>query len=171
MWLTILIITVFLIGVLSGHIFGISGWTSLYAGCEMQTSILRELLETPAHKRSDRLLDLCFFQLSNKRLPIDISHFLTDEVIDHLDARINDPAPIPNPRNITIIKAHGPHRFKLDYSTPSIYHPMGYEEEVVTVVQRIKDHRRKRENQHMEVVTQSGNTSNYDDGLLARKAA
>ncbi|APA13732.1 predicted protein [Sclerotinia sclerotiorum 1980 UF-70] len=170
----VLIVTVFLIGLLLGILIGNSAWAALLVGSKIQTSILRELLETSADKRSDRILDLCFFQLAKTTWSEDVDHFLTDEVINHLEAKIHNPAPIPNPRVFSFIHYGLLGKCKLDYSIPSIVHPMGYDEEVIKVMQRIQEHRKKRANQHMEVATcgeRSGNTSNYDDELWARKDA
>jgi hypothetical protein len=145
-------------------------------GAIVQQTILFELLQTPADKRSDRILDLCFFEVSARTNSEEKNQFLTDEVIDHLEAKISDPAPVllPNPREFTIVQRVGLRNCKLDYSIPSVAQPMGFDKELITFMQRVRDHKKKTANQDGNVNTcgeRSGNAFDYDDELSARKAA
>ncbi|PQE11523.1 hypothetical protein CJF31_00011087 [Rutstroemia sp. NJR-2017a BVV2] len=166
-------------GLIVGMIFG----AMLTFGCVdapfaaiVQRTILFELLQTPADKRSERVLDLCFFQLSDSTPYNYIHQFLTDEVIDHLEAKINDPAPVPmpSPREFSVIQRLSPRNCKLDYSIPSVAQPMGFDKELITFMQRIRDHKKKTANQDRNVDTcgeRSDSAFDYDDELSARKAS
>jgi hypothetical protein len=124
-----------------------SGYT---VGRAVQQSILRDLLATPARERSDRVLDLCFFPLADDSfLDIDTNAFLTDEVINHHEARINDPSPTPrqNPQplfRVDELYLSASDSFHAVYNVPSIAQPMDYEKGVLTVINRILKYKMKR---------------------------
>ncbi|PQE15552.1 hypothetical protein CJF32_00006920 [Rutstroemia sp. NJR-2017a WRK4] len=149
-----------------------SGYT---VGRAVEESILRDLLACPAHERSDRVLDLCFYPLADKSFPRYLEPFLTDEVIDHLEARINDPAPIrrrnPQPLFRTDELFESAYEFfDTDYSTPSIAQPMDYEKGVLAVIHQIQKYKMKRKNQDAKVHSSGkifGNTFGYNDKLRA----
>ncbi|PQE31873.1 hypothetical protein CJF32_00008796 [Rutstroemia sp. NJR-2017a WRK4] len=165
--ITLYILPGFILGIFFGCLctaFRIDG----FLAADIQRTLLYELLQTPVDKRSDRVLDLT----NSYR----IHDFLTDEVIDHLEAKINDPVPVPmpSPREIRFIHDRRPRSCKLEYSIPSVAQPMGFDKELITLLQRIRDHKKKTANQEKNVDTcgeRSDSAFDYDDELLARKAA
>ncbi|PQE29316.1 hypothetical protein CJF30_00004342 [Rutstroemia sp. NJR-2017a BBW] len=175
--------TTIILYILPGFILGIffgclctAFWIDGFLAADIQRTLLYELLQTPVDKRSDRLLDLCFFQLSDRTNSYHIHDFLTDEVIDHLEAKINDPLPVPmpSPREISFIHHRSPRRCKLEYSIPSVAQPMGFDKELITFLQRIRDHKKKtaKKDTNVDICGErSDSTFDYDDELLARKAA
>jgi hypothetical protein len=170
-WLVTLVILI--IGFILGACCTSAPSASYAVGRAVEGSILRDLLATPAHERSDRVLDLCFYPLADKYPTRYLKPFLTDEVIDHLEARINDPAPIPrqNPqalyRTDKLLDVAYAGRDTV-YNIPSIAQPMDYEEGVLVVMHRIQKYKMERKNQNTAVHTSGrifGKIFTYNDKL------
>ncbi|TGO36246.1 hypothetical protein BHYA_0131g00240 [Botrytis hyacinthi] len=132
-----------------------------YTGGEsrMRAKLLLQLLQMSPEERSDRILDLFFFLLSDKTTEVP-EEFLP-EILEHLERRIGSTETVQRSewfRTLTTYeldrycnvqlrvtpsrRCNFPLEIKENWNIPTVEHPMGFEKEIARVQKRIEEYKK-----------------------------
>ncbi|CAD6444749.1 daea444e-5cff-4357-96e5-4c0edaa53f1a [Sclerotinia trifoliorum] len=137
---------------------------------QMRARILCDLLQTPPSKRFERILDLCFFLVSNEneKEMLHLPNEVLSEIYQHLEKRIRRERLLEEePKRFMVLTEKEFKRYKSSESSwdsgsteeilkswdiPTVERPMGLEKEIERVQKRIKDHKNSKEDTDKEGV-------------------
>ncbi|QSZ36758.1 hypothetical protein DSL72_006641 [Monilinia vaccinii-corymbosi] len=129
--------------------------------CWMRAGLLAELLETDPEKRSERILDLCFYVISDEMNRGTLNEKVLPEVLQHLEKRIRQPGMILRESEkfgsltrfedstyfISSRKNPGRQPTEEDkryWNIPTLEYPMGFEREIKTVEKCIEEYKKRK---------------------------
>ncbi|KAF7933913.1 uncharacterized protein EAE98_003622 [Botrytis deweyae] len=132
-----------------------------YTGGEsrMRAKLLLQLLQMSPEERSDRILDLFFFVLSEKTT--EVPEEVLPDILEHLERRISDTETVQRSEWFRTLSTSEFNRYcnaqlrvtpsrrynfaleiKENWNIPTVERPMGFEKEIARVQKRIEEYKR-----------------------------
>ncbi|THV45531.1 hypothetical protein BGAL_0477g00010 [Botrytis galanthina] len=153
--------TAYFVALLSGWLFCLEFGRGGYKGGEsrMPAKLLLQLLQMSPEERSDRILDLFFFVLSDKTT--EVPEEVLPVILEHLERRIGGKETVQRSewfRTLTTgeferyidvqlrvtpsRRRNFPLEIKENWNIPTVERPMGFEKEIARVQKRIEEYKK-----------------------------
>ncbi|KAI9647847.1 hypothetical protein NHQ30_004235 [Ciborinia camelliae] len=162
-----------------GHLFT-RGYLYPKIQRQMREILLLELLETAPERRSDRILDFCFYIISDDKAKMQLTEKGLQEVLEHLDKRIYQKEPVERENRAPfpwtwdeyleyrrVLRMGPSQKFTEEdikhWDIPTVERPMGFEKQLQRVQKRIEEYRKGKEDASNENGGErSGNSSRVE---------